>query len=97
MSCQLDSVSKPIPLLAPGKEPGVEIGSSDVSTTLNNIFSQDGGGVNIVTLAVYDQDGNRLPELEDADNNLGDGRNATMDTAPVRIKDDTAGLDTVTS
>ena len=90
-------IKKPSPLLAPGKEPGVGDGSSDVSTTLNVISSQNEGGVNIIIFAAREQDGNHRSALEDATINPGDGRSATMDTAPVGIKDDTASLDTATS
>jgi hypothetical protein len=72
----------------------VEDGSGDVSTTLDGTLSQDDGSVNIIIFAVHGQDGNRLRELEDAAVNPGDGRDATMDTAPVGIEDDTAGIDT---
>ena len=90
-------IKKPSPLLAPAKEPGVEDGSSNVYTPLNATSSQIEGGVNIIILAAHEQDGNRRSELEDATINPCDGGSATMDTAPVGIKDDTASLDTATN
>ena len=90
-------IKKPSPLLAAGKEPGVEDGSSDVSTTFHGSLSQNEGGVNIIILAAHEQDGNRRSELENATINPGDGRSATMDTAPIEVKDDTASLDTATN
>lgn len=61
-----DGNEKPAPLLALGKEPRVEAGPDDVSAILDATVVEEGGGVNVVILAVYDADGARHPELEDA-------------------------------